>query len=110
MARHFTATSVYNNLAQASYAVNVRDANSCDYTTTATPIAIWSAQQLVAPVDAVWRQSFNGFVTLGAVTGGTAPYTYSFDGSWPITTTTSYHNGLAAGTHDVEIVTDANNW
>ena len=37
----------------------------------------------------------NGSITLGAVTGGAAPYTYSVDGS-PFTATTSYPN-LAAG-------------
>ena len=47
----------------------------------------------------------NGTLTLGAVTGGVAPYTYSVDGS-AFTATTVYNN-LAAGNHTVA-VTDAN--
>ena len=47
----------------------------------------------------------NGSLTLGAVTGGIAPYTYSVDGS-PFTATLVYNN-LAAGTHTID-VRDAN--
>ena len=39
----------------------------------------------------------NGSITLGAVTGGLAPYAYSVDGS-AFSATTSY-TGLAAGTY-----------
>ena len=44
-------------------------------------------------------------MTIGAVTGGVAPYTYSVDGS--AFTATLVYNNLAAGAHTVE-VTDAN--
>ncbi len=44
----------------------------------------------------------NGSITLGAVTGGVAPYTYSVDGS-PFTVITSYPD-LAAGTYAVEVM------
>ena len=47
----------------------------------------------------------NGSVTLGAVTGGVTPYTYSFDGS-AFTATTSY-TSIPAATHTVQ-VRDAN--
>ena len=47
----------------------------------------------------------NGTLTIGAVTGGVAPYTYSVDGS--AFTATLVYNILAAGTHTVD-VTDAN--
>ena len=47
----------------------------------------------------------NGTLTIGAVTGGTAPYTYSVDGS--AFTGTLVYNNLAAGNHTVA-VTDAN--
>jgi hypothetical protein len=69
----FTSTTVYNNLAAATYNVIVRDANGCDYPTTAT-VAIPADQrlllsrQLMQPVVIA-----NGSVTLGAVTGGVAP-------------------------------------
>jgi hypothetical protein len=91
----FTSTTVYNNLAAATYNVIVRDANGCDYPTTATitntggPTAI-----VITPVNATCGNA-NGSVTLGAVTGGVAPYTYSFDGSG-FTSTTVYNNLAAA--------------
>ncbi|MBL0134203.1 MAG: hypothetical protein IPP79_09405 [Chitinophagaceae bacterium] len=47
----------------------------------------------------------NGSITLGVVTGGTAPFTYSFDGS-AFTGTINYIN-LVAGNHTV-VVSDAN--
>ena len=47
----------------------------------------------------------NGTLTIGVVTGGTAPYTYSVDGS-AFTGTLVYTN-LAAGNHTVA-VKDAN--
>jgi hypothetical protein len=62
---------------QATYNVIVRDANGCDYPTTATitntggPTAIVITPLMQPAVNA------NGSVTLGAVTGGVAPYTYS---------------------------------
>src|SRR5207344_950115 len=102
----FTATLVYNNLAAGTYAVIVRDANNCEFNTTATVNNIGGPTAIVTtPVDASCGNA-NGSVTLGAVTGGLAPYTYSFDGS-PFTATLIYNN-LAAGTYPV-IVRDANN-
>ena len=47
----------------------------------------------------------NGSITLGAVTGGVGPYTYSVNGS-AFTATTVYNN-LAAGPYTIA-VTDAN--
>jgi hypothetical protein len=44
-------------------------------------------------------------LTLGAVTGGASPYTYSVDGS-AFTTTINY-TGLVSGTHSID-VKDAN--
>ena len=58
----------------------------------------------VTPANAACGVS-NGSVTLGAVTGGVAPYLYSFNGS-AFTATTVYNN-LAAGTYSLK-VQDAN--
>ena len=51
---------------------------------------------VVTPVDASCGLS-NGSVTIGAVTGGTAPFTYSFNGG-AYGAATSFPN-LAAGTY-----------
>ncbi len=102
----FTATTNYTNLAAGTFAVEVRDANNCIFSTTAS-ISNTSGPTAIATtiVDAACGAS-NGSITLGVVTGGVAPYTYSVDGS-PFTSTTSYSN-MAAGTFAVEVM-DANN-
>ena len=101
----FTSTNSYTNLAAGTYAVEVMDVNSCIFSTSAS-ITNTSGPTAIATtiVDAACGAS-NGSITLGAVTGGIAPYTYSVDGS-AFTATTSYPS-LAAGTYAVE-VRDAN--
>ena len=98
----FTATTSYTNLAAATYAIQVRDVNGCLFSTSAI-IANTSGPTAIATtiVNASCGGS-NGSITLGAVTGGVAPYTYSVDGS-PFTATTTYAN-LAAGNHTVEVM------
>src|SRR5204863_321204 len=101
----FTATTNYTNLAAGAHPIIVKDANGCTFSTSPTinntngPTAI-----VTTPTDASCGAS-NGTITLGTVTGGTAPYTYSIDGSG-FTATTNYTN-LAAGSHPI-IVKDAN--
>ena len=78
----------------------VTDANGCVLNTTATvnkpggPTAI-----AVTPADATCGTD-NGSVTMGAVTGGTAPYTYSVDGS--AFTTTTFTTILAGSWYSCE--------
>ncbi len=101
----FTATTSYINLASGTYTIDVMDVNGCIFSTSVN-ITNTSGPAAIATtiVNAACGAS-NGSVTLGAVTGGVAPYTYSFDGS-PFTATTSYTN-LAPGTYAVEVM-DAN--
>ena len=56
---------------------------------------------IVTPTDATCGQS-NGSITIGAVTGGVAPYTYDLNNSGTFTTTTVYNN-LAAGQYTVSV-------
>jgi gliding motility-associated-like protein len=102
----FSGTTSYTNLAAGTYTVIAQDANNCQFTQT-TVVSNLPGPTAVAltPVSATCGGS-NGSVTIGAVTGGTAAYTYSFNGS-PFTATTSY-TGLIANTYTV-IVQDANN-
>src|SRR5678816_3614718 len=94
-----------SGLGAGSHSVVVKDANGCSFTTSASvsnssgPTAV-----VLTAVDATCGQT-NGSFTIGAVTGGVAPYTYSVDGS-AFTTTTTYP-GLGAGSHSV-VVKDAN--
>ncbi|MGZ4058181.1 MAG: beta strand repeat-containing protein, partial [Bacteroidia bacterium] len=101
----FSATVNYTGLAAGTYPIVVEDANGCTFTSSVIinnspgPTAV-----AITKVNTTCGNS-NGSVTIGAVTGGTAPYTYSFNGS-PFTGTLVY-SGLAAGTYTI-IVKDAN--
>ncbi len=101
----FTATTSYPGFAAGTYAVDVRDANSCTFSTTASVSSTTGPTAIATTVVNATCGTSNGSITLGAVTGGVAPYTYSVDGS-VFTSTTSYP-GFAAGTYAVE-VRDAN--
>src|SRR5205814_8419090 len=97
----YTATLVYNNLTAGGHTVDVKDANGCIFSTPATinsstgPTAI-----VVTPTDATCGTA-NGTLTLGAVTGGVAPYTYQVDGGG--FSATLVYNNLAAGPHTVDV-------
>ena len=93
--RPFTATPVYTNLAAASHSIDVRDANGCVFSTTAYISNTAGPSAIATTVVNAACGASNGSITLGVVTGGVAPYTYSVDGS-PFTATTSYTN-MAAG-------------
>ncbi len=101
----FSATVNYTGLAANTYSIVVQDANGCTFTSSVIvnnspgPTAL-----AVAHVNTTCGNS-NGTVTIGAVTGGTGPYTYNFN-SLGYSATTSY-TGLVAGTYSV-IVKDAN--
>ncbi|MBF9140923.1 T9SS type A sorting domain-containing protein [Hymenobacter properus] len=92
-----------SGLAAGTYNVTVTDANGCTATASATivqPAAALSAS--AAKTDVSCYNGSNGTITL-TVTGGTAPYTYAWNGG----VTTQNRTGLAAGTYNVT-VTDAN--
>src|SRR4029453_15394070 len=102
----FTSTTVYNNLPAGPYTIAVTDANGCVFTAPAVTVNNTGGPTdvVVTPADASCGAS-NGSVTVGAVTGGAAPYTYSINGSG-VTSTTVYNN-LPAGPYTIA-VTDAN--
>ncbi len=101
----FTATTSYTNLSAATYTVEVKDANGCTYSTTASVSNTDGPTAVETTITDAACGASNGSITLGAVTGGVSPYTYSVDGS-AFTSTTSYTN-LSAGSYTVE-VKDAN--
>ncbi len=95
-----------SNLAAGSYTVNVTDANGC--TASATVVITQPAASLTAAICAQTNVSCFGGSDGSAMvmaSGGTAPYTYSWNTS-PVQTTVTATN-LSAGTYIVT-VTDAN--
>ncbi|MDQ3048318.1 MAG: PKD domain-containing protein, partial [Bacteroidota bacterium] len=102
----FSGTVSYPGFAAGTYTVIVRDANNCQFTTSITVVNTPGPTALASTTINSTCGASNGTINLGAVTGGTAPYTYSINGS-AFTSTTSY-TGLAAGTYTI-IVRDANN-
>jgi hypothetical protein len=91
-----------NNLAAGTYSVTITDANGC---TTTTNVTITEPSELAATTnntDVLCNGGNNGSASVN-VTGGTAPYTYS----WSNGSQTSTSNNLTAGTYHVT-VTDAN--
>ncbi len=97
----FSSTLVYSNLAAGSHAVDVKDANGCVFSTTATINNSNGPTAAVITTVSSTCAANNGRITIGAVTGGTAPYTYSVDGSG--FTTSVVYNNLAAGSHTVQV-------
>ena len=103
--RTFTSTTLYSGLAAGSHTIDVKDANGCTFSTSASINNTSAATAIATTIADATCGDANGSITLGAVTGGTAPYTYSVDGS--TFTSTTLYSGLAAGSHTID-VKDAN--
>src|SRR5437016_9227544 len=93
----FTATTNYTNLALGSHTIDVKDNNGCIFSTTASINNSNGPTAIATTVGDASCGTANGTLTLGALTGGVSPYTYSIDGG-AFTATPNYTN-LAAGSH-----------
>ncbi|MES2545595.1 MAG: T9SS type A sorting domain-containing protein [Bacteroidota bacterium] len=101
----FSPTTNFTSLAAGSYVLDVRDANGCIFSTIVTIIDNPGPTAIASTVVNESCGNANGSLTLGAVTGGTAPYSYQFyPGGY--NTATSY-TGLPAGSYGLD-VKDAN--
>ncbi|MDP2386708.1 MAG: PKD domain-containing protein [Bacteroidota bacterium] len=99
----FTGTTNYTGIAAGTYPVSVRDANGCVFATTITvDPSLPPTAQATSTTNSTCGNP-NGVVTIGATTGGTGPYTFSFNGGG-FSATTSYT--ITAGTYNV-IVRDS---
>jgi len=97
-------TGIFNNLAAGNYNVTITDDNGCEGTgmfTVHEPELLQCTADRVKYVDCDCQD--NG-VAIANVSGGTAPYTYSWSNGETARTATA----LNIGTYTVE-VTDANN-
>ncbi|PZR23562.1 MAG: hypothetical protein DI539_02865 [Flavobacterium psychrophilum] len=102
----YQATGVFTDLAAGNYAVSIMDDNlGCETQVTATIAE--PAAPLAATADSQTNILCFGDATGDAtvsVTGGTVPYTYSWDTTPAQTTATA--TGLTAGTYTVTITDD----
>ncbi|MBI1287085.1 MAG: hypothetical protein GC178_05845, partial [Flavobacteriales bacterium] len=96
-----TSTSL-NGLAAGTYSVTVTDANGCSTSCQAAVSEPASISVTCTKVDGTCSNNNEGSVS-ASVSGGTAPFTYS----WSNGSTASSISGLAGGTYSVT-VTDAN--
>ena len=96
-------TSSITNLVSGTYTVTITDANGCtttDNTSISQPIVLASSASVTSALDC--NGDTDGQVT-GSATGGTTPYTYS----WNTGETNAIETNLGAGTYSVTI-TDQN--
>jgi large repetitive protein len=101
----YITTIAYTGLAAGTYTVSVKDANGCVYSTTANVIDSPGPSAASVTTTNSTCQGTDGAVTIGTITGGASPYSYSFDGNG-FTANTDY-TGLIAGTYPI-IVKDVN--
>ncbi|GGK63526.1 hypothetical protein GCM10011405_09430 [Rufibacter glacialis] len=101
----FQASSSFTALKAGQYAITVKDANGCTFTKTVTVQDIAGPTAVTASTLPASCLNNDGSLTITGITGGTAPYAYSINGSGFSTNTT--FTALASGTHTV-VVRDAN--
>lgn len=95
-----------DNLATGSYPFTVTDASGC---TVATEAVVFSPAEIAVAIDSVLEEintGANGSI-LASVTGGTEPFTYSWESNGTIVSTDEDPTGLSAGSYILR-VTDAN--
>jgi hypothetical protein len=101
----FSGSRNYSDLASGNHTVDVRDDNGCVYSTTVMIGSGAGPNDINVDTDNETCGNGNGAIRITSVTGGTAPYTYSVDGS-TFGSTTNY-TGLSSGSHSVQ-ARDAN--
>ena len=102
----FQSNSTIQNIAEGSHSVIVEDANGCQFAVSFSIINIAGPAEVTASTTPSDCNQNNGVIEVSGVTGGTAPFTYSIDG-------TNFQgglifNGLAQGQYTVS-ARDANN-
>lgn len=96
----FQSTTAFTGLASGEYTLTVKDANGCTVTRTVT-VTKNIPTTFASTTTATTCGSNNGTITVGEVTGGFAPYTYSKDGTTFQTSATL--TGFVAGTHTITV-------
>jgi len=93
-------SGTFSGLTAGSYVIHITDALGCTGTVSATVTQPANLLPTIAITEPACNGYSNGNVVLGG-TGGTAPYTYAFDGG--AFSATSIYSGLPAGVDSVMI-------
>jgi gliding motility-associated-like protein len=96
-------SAIATNLAVGSYAVTVSDANGCQATTSVVVGSLNSPQIVIDNVSNETCDAANGSISL-SVTGGTAPYSYTWSHDAALNSATA--TNLSANTYTVTITDD----
>jgi PKD repeat protein len=94
----FSSNNTFTGLAVGSYTIAVLDNNGCQGTTTVSLSSSGGPTVTGTSTSVSCVNGNNGTITISA-TGGTAPYTYSLDGTNYVSTAT--FNNLTAGNYTV---------
>jgi gliding motility-associated-like protein len=99
----YSSTTTFSGLNGGSYSLIVQDALGCTYAAPAIVLSTSVGPTIINfnSVNASCDQN-NGSIQIVSITGGTAPYQYSFNGS-AMTTTTSYPN-LVPGAYQLSVL------
>lgn len=95
--------STANGLAAGNYSIGIRDAYQCATTVTLSIAQPAALSSVMTHTDVSCNGGSNGVATV-SVSGGVAPYTYSWN---PAGGNSSTATGLSSGTYSV-LITDAN--
>lgn len=97
----YEPTGYYDTLAAGTFPVKIRDANGCVLANTDSITVIAGPTSIQFTVVNTVCSQANGQVNISGSTGGTQPYTYSFNGG-AFLSTQSYSN-LPAGNYPMEV-------
>jgi len=100
-----SSTSSAGSLAAGSYSIQITNSAGCQADTTITLVSTGGITGVtVNPLNPTCGQS-NGSVSIGAVTGGVAPYLYNFN-NLGLSSATNYPN-LSAGSYTLTVQDNA---
>ena len=95
----------YNGLAPGNYPVTVQDNTGCTYSTSLTIAPGSNPTAITSTTSPASCGQSNGAVTLGNVSGGSAPYQYNFN-NLGLTTSSNYPN-VSAGSYSLLVQDNA---
>lgn len=97
----FSSQTVYNNLSSGNYTVTVRDANSCE-TSSSVVVAASSGINLNLNIQATTCGLNNGSIQVSA-SGGQAPYSYNIGFG---NSTNNFFSNLTSGSYTVTVTSN----